>query len=52
MGGVIGHYDDGVRFIAVIPNEPDALSAFEAEEQVGRTGDVHEVDGKLRFEPS
>jgi acetyl-CoA C-acetyltransferase len=52
MGGVFGHYDDGVNFAAVLPNAPDSLLAFEAEEQVGRTGDVHEADGKLLFEPS
>jgi acetyl-CoA C-acetyltransferase len=52
MGGVIGSYDDGVRFVARLTLDAEGLAAYETEEQVGTVGDVHEKDGKLLFDPA
>jgi hypothetical protein len=52
MGGVIGSYDDGVRFVARLTLDADGLAAYESEEQVGAVGHAHEEDGKLLFDPA
>jgi hypothetical protein len=52
MGGVIGSYADGVRFVARLALDADGLAAYETEEQVGAVGEVHEKDGKLLFDPT
>jgi acetyl-CoA C-acetyltransferase len=52
MGGVIGSYDDGVRFVARLTLDAEGLAAYESEEQVGAVGAVHEKGGKLLFDPA
>jgi hypothetical protein len=48
---VIGHYDDGVRFVANLPADVAGLEEFERAEQVGRPGDVRPDDPAAVFEP-
>ena len=51
-GGVVGHYDDGVRFVAALPDDARGLLDFEAAEQVGTVGDVRDEGAHLRFHPA
>jgi acetyl-CoA C-acetyltransferase len=50
-GIVVGRLAGGEAFVANTPDAADALVAFAAEEQVGRSGRVRCVDGTNRFEP-
>jgi acetyl-CoA C-acetyltransferase len=49
MGIVIGRDSDGRRFVAHTPDDPAFLTAFEAQEQVGRPGAVSQGDGGLNL---
>jgi acetyl-CoA C-acetyltransferase len=44
LGIVVGRDDAGRRFLAHTPGDPETLAAFEAKEQVGRTGSVRAAD--------
>jgi acetyl-CoA C-acetyltransferase len=51
-GVAIGLLDDGRRFVAALPRDRAALEAFEADEQVGRRGQIRTTDGLSIFDPS
>ncbi|WP_334163500.1 acetyl-CoA acetyltransferase [Phenylobacterium sp.] len=44
LGIVVGRDEAGRRFAANTPDDPGFLAAFEAQEQVGRTGTVRQAD--------
>jgi acetyl-CoA C-acetyltransferase len=50
-GVVIGRLDDGARFIARLPPDPDVLAAFERDERVGTGGHVHPGSDGNVFDP-
>lgn len=46
----IGRFDDGSRFMAAGPNDPEAMRAIESQGLVGRAVDVSVDEGGCRFE--
>lgn len=50
-GIVLGRYDDGARFLANTPSEPDLLRQMEMGDFIGTQGQVAPLDGPCRFEP-
>jgi acetyl-CoA C-acetyltransferase len=51
-GIVLGHSDDGRRFLANTPVDRELLESFAAVEDVGREGRLSTVDGHQVFEPA
>ena len=50
---LFGHeIDGGARFVANTPTERSLLESLDAEEAVGRRGQVRQLDGKNLFEPA
>lgn len=50
LGIVVGRDEAGRRFLAHTPDDPETLAAFEAKEQVGRAGSVHQAaDGQTNL---
>ena len=50
-GIVLARLPDGRRAVANTPAETTLLEAFAADEQVGRSGRLHEADGRNVFDP-
>ena len=50
-GIVLGKTKDGSRFLANTPQDVSLLNAFVASEQIGATGKLSTVQGKVVFEP-
>ncbi len=48
---VIGLLDDGTRFIAETPDDPELLETMKEREMLGVSGNVEQVDGRNRFIP-
>ena len=50
-GLVVGRLDDGRRFLAATPDDPDVLAGLEAREAIGLRGRVTTHDGTGCFDP-
>src|SRR5262249_29476284 len=50
-GLVVGRLDDGRRFLAATPDDPDVLAGLEAHEAIDLRGYATTVDGAGRFDP-
>jgi acetyl-CoA C-acetyltransferase len=51
-GIVLGRYEDGARFLANTPPDPELLRAIEAGDFIGTTGRVAPAEGPCRFDPA
>ena len=51
-GLVIGRLQDGTRFLAETPSDPDTLQGLMDVDALGLAGTVSKVDGKNIFVPS
>lgn len=51
LGIIAGRTDQGLRFVANLPDDHDVLRSFTVEEGVGRTGRLHDRDGRNEFRP-
>jgi acetyl-CoA C-acetyltransferase len=51
LGIVLGRTDEGLRFIANLPDDPAELRSFTDTEGIGRTGRITSAAGRNRFRP-
>ncbi|MBK5223613.1 MAG: acetyl-CoA acetyltransferase [Acidimicrobiia bacterium] len=51
-GIVLGHYDDGARFLANTPSDAEVLRSMEEGDFIGTEGEISPAEGPCLFEPT